>query len=183
MSVRCAVLVCGALLGWAVVSGGATAAPDPQQPASVDLTGASSLPGHRVETRHLTVSTTTSSTAAPRSRRLTLFVDVAPKPKMHVYSPEQKDVIPVTLTLEPPDGVRPGIPRFPKSEKYFFAPIKETQFVYSKPFRIAQDVTLAASPTGGQLTIKGTLRYQACDDTICYVPQNVTLSWTITPKR
>ena len=180
MTMRCATFVRGALLGCAVLSGSVAAVRDLQQPASVDL-AVSKQAGNRVDTRHLTVSASTGPLAAAPPRRVTLFADVTPKPKMHVYSPEQKDVIPVALTIEPGDHVTPGVTRFPKPEKYFFAPIKETQLVYSKPFRLAQDVTLAASASGA-VTIKGTLRYQACDESICYVPQNVPLSWTVTLK-
>ena len=147
-----------------------------QQPP-LDLSRAPQ-PG-RIETRHLVLNT---STAAAERNRVTLVVEVSPKPKMHIYAPEQKDVIPVALQLEPHDVIRPGATKLPKPEKYFFAPLKETQLVYSKPFRIAHDVTLlpnAAPP----LTIKGTLRYQACDDAVCYLPQTVPIAWTIPAMR
>jgi len=29
------------------------------------------------------------------------------------------------------------------------------------------------------MTISGTLSYQACNDTVCFVPQSVPLTWTI----
>ena len=29
------------------------------------------------------------------------------------------------------------------------------------------------------MTIKGELNYQACDDTVCFTPQTVPLSWTV----
>ena len=48
--------------------------------------------------------------------------------------------------------------------------------MYAKPFRILQDIT-SAKP--GPLTVKGTLRYQACDDKVCYRPTNVPLEWTV----
>jgi hypothetical protein len=78
-------------------------------------------------------------------------------------------------------------PKYPNSEKYYFAPLQQTQLVYSKPFRIVQDVTVALTPAmrerargaGASLTIAGTLRYQACDDAICYVPKEIPVSWTI----
>jgi hypothetical protein len=106
---------------------------------------------------------------------------------MHVYAPEQKDYISISLALEPDESFTARAPVFPKAEKYFFEPLKETQLVFSKPFRIVQDVTLALTPAfrerarteGATLTIKGTLRYQACDDRVCYLPQNVPVSWTI----
>ena len=30
----------------------------------------------------------------------------------------------------------------------------------------------------GPLTIKGKLRYQACDDRVCYLPKDLALEWT-----
>jgi DsbC/DsbD-like thiol-disulfide interchange protein len=143
-----------------------------QQPP-LDLSKAPQ-PG-RIETRHLVL---TMSTASAARNRVTLAVEVTPKPKMHVYAPEQKDVIPLSLQIEPADGVRPGAAKLPKPEKYFFAPLNETQFVYSRPFRITHEVTLLHDLA--PLTIKGTLRYQACDDAVCYVPQTVAISWTVT---
>lgn len=145
------------------------------------------VPGGSIETRHLTLRTSTSAASAAPGARLTLLVEITPKPKMHVYAPEQKDVIPVTLVLAPTPDIRGGPVRFPASEPYFFAPLKETQRVYSKPFRIAQEVTIADTRpvreraiAGATITITGHVRYQACDETICYVPQNVPLVWTIT---
>jgi DsbC/DsbD-like thiol-disulfide interchange protein len=125
------------------------------------------------ETKHLTITPSVSQAGG----RVSLIVDVVPKPKMHVYAPEQKDYIPISLTLAAADGVRAGQAQFPKAEKWFFEPLKETQLVYSKPFRITQPITLTKS--SATVTINGTLRYQACDDSICYLPQNVPVSWTI----
>ncbi len=146
------------------------------------LPGLSAPGGARAETRHLSLTTSASTASEASARRITLFVDITPKPKMHVYSPEQKDVIPVSLTIAPADGLRPGATKFPKPEQYFFAPLEETQLVYSKPFRLAQEVTLSGA-TRSSVTIKGTLRYQACDEAVCYLPQNVPVSWTVALKR
>jgi peroxiredoxin len=139
------------------------------------------------ETAHLTIRTSSSDGQVAPGSRLSLFIDVVPKPKMHVYAPEQKEYIPIRLTLEPADTFRAHPPKFPRAEQYFFAPLKETQLVFSKPFRIVQDVTVALTPamrerargSGASLTIAGTLRYQACDDAICYVPKEIPVSWTI----
>jgi hypothetical protein len=141
----------------------------------------------RTETPHLVVTASASDGAVPPGTRISLFVDVAPKPKMHVYTPEQKDLIPISVTLAPDDGVRAHQPKYPGSEKYFFEPINETQFVYSKPFRIVQDVTILATAamreraqaSGASMTISGSLRYQACDDKVCYMPQTISLAWTV----
>lgn len=128
------------------------------------------------ETAHLSV-TTSSSSAQPG--KVSLFVDVAPKPTMHVYSPGQKGYIGITLTLHPDLAFTAAKAKYPAGEKLFMKILNETQLVYSKPFRITQDVRFVKAGAGAPRTIKGTLRYQACDDKICYLPQNVPVSWTI----
>lgn len=126
-----------------------------------------------IETMHVKVATSVKDAA---TRRATLVVDVEPKPRMHVYAPGQPGFIVVSLTLEKDPAFTAAAPKFPKPEKIVFAPLNETQLVYAKPFRIVQDVTRTRR---GPLTIKGTLRYQACDDTVCYRPTNVPLEWTV----
>ena len=133
-----------------------------------------------VETSHLTV--TTSAGTAGAGARVPLYVDIAMKPKMHVYAPGEKDAIPVTLTLTPDETIKVTPAEFPAPERYDFEPIKLTQLVYSKPFRITQFVTVAAPASrsaGAARVVKGVLRYQACDDKVCYVPKSVPVSWTL----
>jgi DsbC/DsbD-like thiol-disulfide interchange protein len=101
---------------------------------------------------------------------------------MHVYAPTQKDVIPISLTLAAQDAVKPHDVQFPKPEKLFSQVSQDTQLVYSKPFRIVQDVTLRTA-AGARLTVKGALKYQACDDSICYAPVTVPVVWTVDVKR
>ena len=50
-----------------------------------------------VETHHLILTTSLLSRSASR---LSLVVDVTPKPKMHVYAPGQAGYITVALTLD-----------------------------------------------------------------------------------
>ncbi len=33
------------------------------------------------------------------------------------------------------------------------------------------------------MTIKGVLSYQACDDKLCFTPQSVPLTWTVTLRQ
>jgi hypothetical protein len=127
------------------------------------------------ETAHLTVTTSSSAQAG----KVSLFVDVAPKPTMHVYSPGQKGYIAITLTLNADPAFIAAKAKYPAGEKLFMKVLNETQLVYSKPFRITQDIRFVKPAAGAPLTVKGTLRYQACDDKICYLPQNVPVAWTV----
>ena len=151
-----------------------TAVMSAQSPASPSVGAQSSS---ATDTRYLTLTTSVT----PAKERVVLNLDVALKPKMHVYAPDQpkeQDYMPIALTVAPGDAYRLEKPRFPVSEKFFFAPLKETQHVYSKPFRITQPIVLTRA-IAEPLTISGTVRYQACDDAICYVPQTVAVSWII----
>lgn len=124
--------------------------------------------------------------AAAPGQRLTLTLDVTPGPKMHVYAPGQKEYIPIAIELDASKDFKAAPAKFPASVPYFFAPANVTVNVYNKPFQITQAITLATTPVLRRraaaretLTITGTLKYQACDDLVCYRPDALPLSWKV----
>jgi hypothetical protein len=53
-----------------------------------------------------------------------------------------------------------------------------------------QDVLIDPSPQSqaalkgvSSVTLKGVLNYQACDDKLCFTPQSVPLTWTVTLRQ
>jgi DsbC/DsbD-like thiol-disulfide interchange protein len=104
---------------------------------------------------------------------------------MHVYAPGQKDYIAVSVTLDGNAAIKPATIQFPAPEKREVKELGETQLVYSKPFRIVQAITLAKrpAPAAGPMTVKGAVKYQACDESICYAPITVPVTWTLTVKK
>ena len=133
------------------------------------------------DTAHLQLKTSASADAVAPGGKVTLQVDVTPKAKMHVYAPGQDGYIPIQLTLVDAPGITAAKAKYPAGEKYVMPALNETQLVYAKPFRITQQLTLK-SPASGPVTIKGTIRYQACDDTICYLPKTVPVEWAVTVR-
>lgn len=137
--------------------------------------------------RQLAITASQSRVAAAPGQTVSLLVDVFPKPKMHVYAPEQTGgYIRIELALDDDAAVTEAKPIFPKASDYYFEPLKETFKVFDAPFRIRQDVTIAATPAlrrraaaKDTLTLNGTLRYQACDDQVCYRPDTIKVSWAI----
>jgi DsbC/DsbD-like thiol-disulfide interchange protein len=128
-----------------------------------------------------------SDGVAAVGHRVTLSVRVTPGPKMHVYAPGQKGYIPITLTLTPDGAFKAHPVRFPASTTYHYKPLNETVQVYSSPFTITQDVTIALSSDvraraakGDVLTIAGQIEYQACDDTVCHRPEIIPVAWKLT---
>ena len=113
--------------------------------------------------------------------KLALFVDVTPKPGIHVYAPGSNDYIPITVKLNAQPEIKAGKVAYPKSEMMTFADEKVP--VFQKPFRLTQDVTVdkSAKP-GSTVTVSGTVNYQACDDRVCYPPESAPISWTVVVK-
>ena len=75
---------------------------------------------------------------------------------------------------------------YPASEIYHFKPLDERVEVYTRPFRLRQDVTVLATPEAQKLlasrtsvTVAATLEYQACDDKVCFNPARIPLTFTI----
>ena len=137
--------------------------------------------------KQLTVTLGTSDAIVPPGGRVTLFVDLKPKPGMHVYAPGQTGYIPVSIALDPSADFKVGPAKFPPPGSYYFAPLKETVKVYDKPVRILQDVTLGLAAdlrkratAKETLVITGALTYQACDDKVCYLKETIPVSWSMT---
>lgn len=138
--------------------------------------------GSPQETAHLKLATSATPDAAKPGGKVALAVDVTPKDGVHVYAPGQEGYIAITVKLDPqPAFSTTGKAKYPEPETFVMPALNETQRVYSKPFRITQDVTLASKQGPGPLTIKGSIRYQACNDKICYLPVTVPVTWTINP--
>ena len=134
-------------------------------------------------TPHLTMATSASVTAARRGATVRLFVDVIPDPKVHVYAPGAKDYIPIGLVMTPRSGVTVGKLAYPKSQDWYFEPLKEHVPVYEAPFRLEQMIALGQPlKAGDRLTVAGTVTYQACDDVVCFNPVSAPVSWTVTVK-
>jgi Disulphide bond corrector protein DsbC len=129
----------------------------------------------------LTFATSSSVAAVKPGQTVKLFVDVTPRPKMHVYAPGAKDYLPIALELNSP-GVRAGKLTYPASQDWYFEPTKEHVPVFNAPFRLTQDIAVDANGKPGTLYVTGVLKYQACDDTICYNPVTAPVSWTINVK-
>jgi AhpC/TSA family/Disulphide bond corrector protein DsbC len=142
-------------------------------------------PATEQTTPHLTITSFTTDRVATPGTHFSLVLDITPSPRVHVYAPGVSGYKPIALNVRPRPGLVIRSARFPAAEDYFFAPLNEHVAVYQKPFRLVQDVMIDPSPQGTaikdltSLTIAATLDYQACDDKICFVPQSVPMSWTV----
>jgi hypothetical protein len=122
--------------------------------------------------------------------RFALVLDITPHRGMHVYAPGATGYRVVTLIIEPQPILRAHPLEYPPSEIYYFEPLDERVPVYQRRFTLVQEIVLEETPQaraarrGKQsLRITGSLEYQACDDRICYNPESIPLSWTVTLRQ
>jgi hypothetical protein len=143
----------------------------------------------KISGAHLDVTAYPSDSAIAPGNRITLAFDVVPHAGVHVYAPgaQEQGYRTLAVRLDASPLLQIMTPVYPPSEIYFFEPLNERVPVYQKPFTLLQDIVLEGTPQAQQalrgqssITITGTLDYQACDDKICFNPESVPLSWTLT---
>lgn len=148
---------------------------------------AAGTPGQTIETPHLHLTSSASLGTVHWGQRLALVADIELKPGMHVYAPEvHQGYIPIEFSLTAAPAFQTHPAAYPAARMLRLKAIGETVPVYQGRFRLAEDITIAPeaqvkpllSPEG-ELTVEGSLRYQACDAKVCYPPQTVPLKWTL----
>jgi hypothetical protein len=105
---------------------------------------------------------------------------------MHVYAAGSDGYIPILWNILPSGAVTDRDVRYPASEKVELRAIGETAAVYRDRFRLKGAITIASEQelrqvidSSGQFVIKTLLRYQACDDRICYPPRQLPVNWKL----
>jgi hypothetical protein len=142
-------------------------------------------PALDVEGKQLTASLRASNSTVSPGERIALIVDIALQPAMHVYAPGVEGYIPIDWKMEDSATAQVHAPVFPRAEKLYLKAIDETVPAYRSHFRLTRDITIPAAEklkqavdASGHFTVAGSLRYQACDDRVCYIPQTLPLQWT-----
>jgi thiol:disulfide interchange protein len=100
---------------------------------------------------------------------------------LHVQSntPRDPSLIPTVLTIEPPPGVTVGAIAYPEAFDLAQEGQPEPLAVYGHDFTIRVAITVAGDIGTGALVIPARLRYQACDDKLCYAPATAEASWAV----
>jgi hypothetical protein len=140
-----------------------------------------------VKLNYATLRYYASTNAVTAGDPLNLTIEVSLNDNVHVYAPGAWEHPPLTwdmdvqaaVSSQPVEYSPPLMATLPSVQGKI--PIYQGTFRVSRKMTILPDARKVASLVNadGDLTIKGTLRYQACDDKICYLPQAVTLEWKV----
>jgi len=98
---------------------------------------------------------------------------------LHAQSNKPKDesLIPTTLTFEPSPGATPVEVVFPAAQE-FKLDTGDVLMVFEHEFVIGVQVRVSPQQKPGPLTVNGKLRYQPCNNLMCFRPATATVNWT-----
>ena len=105
-----------------------------------------------------------------------VLVEATIAPGWHVNAHEPRDqfLIPTTVTLTPPAGVRAGAVEYPRPvERRLKFSGETTLLLYDGTVRFT--ATLEGAPAAGGGPLKAALRFQACDDSRCLPPRTLEM--------
>jgi len=132
----------------------------------------------------------------PAKARVTPFVDGAAAPGSTIHlgatvsldeglhtqsnAPRDPALIATKLTIEPIDGVTINEIVWPTPKDFLVEGIEQPLAVFDHEFPIGVDVSLGDSVARGPLKLSGHLKYQACNDRLCFPPTTADFEWVVT---
>ena len=142
-------------------------------------------PHTSTKAKHLSLSTSATSTEARMGRHMVLMLDVDLPPGVHVYAPGVQGYIPIDWKQAETPAAKASAVMFPNPKILFLAAINEKVPVFEGRFRLTREIVLGTdkdlaplADKDGKLILQGSLRYQACDEEKCFIPETVPIAWT-----
>ena len=102
--------------------------------------------------------------------KMSLFVDVTPKPNIHVYAPGSGEFyIPITVKLEAAGAAQVRQADVPEVRDDDLCRREGAGVREAVPADAGSDARQVAE-AGRDVVVAGTVNYQACDDKVCFPP-------------
>ena len=100
---------------------------------------------------------------------------------LHVNSeaPLEDFLIPTVLTLDPPAGIALDGVAWPEPILLEQQGAEKPLAVFEEEFVIGASFAVAADLAPGDYVVPGTLRYQACDERMCYIPATAEVDFPV----
>ncbi len=112
-----------------------------------------------------------TKTARGRTARATVVIDIPRGYHVHSNKPLEKFLIATQLQVEAPNGIRVGPVSYPRALMRSLKFSKNRVAVYEGRVTMRFSLTVPKNFAVGSAEIKGKVRYQSCDDEVCFPPQ------------
>ncbi len=120
-----------------------------------------------------TAATEANGVAAGGALKALVLVSLSPNWHVNANKPLEDFLIPTELVFTAADGVSASEVVYPEHKLFKTKFQDQPLAVYEEKFAIEVAIAVAADATPGPRLLKGTLRYQACNDTQCSPPKDV----------
>jgi thioredoxin:protein disulfide reductase len=121
-------------------------------------------------------SLTSNKTQRGRTLQGTIVMDIPSGYHVNSNRPLEKFLIPTQLQIEAPKGIRVGTIVYPRALLRSLKFSKNKVSVFEGRTTIRFNVTVARSFTGSPAELKARLRFQSCNDDLCFPPQTREVS-------
>src|SRR6476620_10946742 len=111
-----------------------------------------------------------------RSVQATVVMDIPSGFHVNSNRPLEKFLIPTQLKIETPRGLRVSAVSYPRAVLRNFKFSKNRVSVYEGRATMRFSVTVPATFSTGNTELKAHLRYQSCNDEVCFPPQSRDVS-------
>lgn len=123
--------------------------------------------------------TAPASVRAGATSQLSLAVSMPEAFHVQAHEPRDPALIPTTLEVQAPDGATVERIAYPEPKEFRLAGSDEVLLVYGPEFTIEVTLRVNADAAAGTLTVPAVLRYQACDDRVCFAPTRASTEWEL----
>jgi cytochrome c biogenesis protein CcdA len=127
----------------------------------------------------LTPIAESASVHAGQTVRLALRVLVPEGLHTQSDRPRDPSLIPTTLTFDLPAGVSVTEIVFPKPTDFTLQGSDQPLAVFERDFVVGVQLALAKTMAPGTIVVPARLRYQMCNDTMCFRPKTTDVRWEL----
>jgi DsbC/DsbD-like thiol-disulfide interchange protein len=131
----------------------------------------------------LEVETTEVAVSAGSRAELGLRVSLPPEVHVQANQPDDPLLIPTVLTVDVPQGVSVEAISYPQPTEFKQEGRDRALLVLGPSFEIGVRVQIGDDAPAGLRTVPVVLRYQACNESVCFPPARATAAWTLRVER
>lgn len=117
-----------------------------------------------------------------KKARAVVVLDIPKELHANSNKPKSEYLIPTTVKVTPVTGVKIGAVEYPEGEDKKFGFSENFLNVYEGKVEFGFDVTPLKNFRGDKVSIDVAVRYQACNDEVCFPPKTKRLTLTATIK-
>jgi hypothetical protein len=153
--------------------------------ATLVATCGAALAGAQVQRPRVELTPEVVPARAAAGSKVRAAVKVVLPADVHVQSDKPRDpsLIPTVLTVTAPPEVTVDRIVYPAATDLRQAGREAPLAVFGPEFTIDVHLSLPAGATPGALKIPAQLRYQACNDQVCFPPARASMEWTVTIEQ